>query len=272
MRSTFPLPIPSDTGAGALTATPSAAGRGDAALDPALAAHGRDVVHAAVEETRPFERPRTEGDGAGGRTADWVSAGLDSRAAALGSSTEPGVGGDRERPGGQGAGRGDEGLASVNPSAVRPEATPAEAGSRTEAASGSRTPIEQVVERIGLLRREGRQEISLRLDPPELGTVRIEAVLQRGHLTLDIRTELGRGRELLEQGMPQLRQALADLGMSSAQVTVNLGLDSSGREAPWRQFAPFGEPALAGTPPSAPRAAAPSAPRAPSARGFDRWV
>jgi flagellar hook-length control protein FliK len=259
----------SDAGAAGLTAVPAAAGRGDA-VDPAIA---RGPAVAAADDARGFERPPGEADGVAVRFAGSASAGIEAGMAAPASGADTGgTGRDHDpaerRPGS----RGDEGLASVSPSAPQPGTSPSDTVARAEAPARPAAPIEQVAQRIAQLRRDGRQEISLQLDPPELGTVHIEAVLQRGHLTLDIRTEMGRGRELLEQGMPQLRQALADLGMSSGQVTVNLGLDSSGRESPWRDAAPFGQPAVAAAPPSTPRPPAPAGWREPASRGFDRWV
>jgi hypothetical protein len=108
----------------------------------------------------------------------------------------------------------------------------------THAASASpRAPVEQVAERVGLAHREGREEVSFRLDPPELGAVRIQAVLEGQRLTLHIRTEHEAARAALEQSMPQLKESLSQQGIVAGRVTIELGLDTSPRGFAGQGFA-----------------------------------
>jgi flagellar hook-length control protein FliK len=88
----------------------------------------------------------------------------------------------------------------------------------------------QVVARLQPLR-EGRQEVSLRLDPPDLGTLRIDATLQGRRLTLQIAAEHDATRSLLEGALPRLRDSLAAHGFVTERVTVQLGVDSFPRRS-----------------------------------------
>jgi flagellar hook-length control protein FliK len=137
--------------------------------------------------------------------------------------------------------------------------------------------VEQVVERVVVIRRAGRHALALRLEPPELGAVRIDAVLDGRTLHLAIRAELEPARERLVDALPRLREALAEHGIEAGHVTVELGLDGSGRHGArdaeaWAAAAwPRGAaPRAAGRP----QAAAPPLPARPAlaAAGMDLWV
>jgi hypothetical protein len=154
--------------------------------------------------------------------------------------------------------------ASLASRGVSPAAEPARA-------EPVRHPVEQVAARLGELRREGRHEISLRLDPPDLGGVRIEARLEGARLEVQIRTEHASTRELLTEALPRLRESLAQQGFVPEQVSVQLGLDGSGRQQA-RDGAPmFTPPPSGGTVPRPPavRVAAPSA---LVSDGLDVWA
>ncbi len=131
--------------------------------------------------------------------------------------------------------------------------------------------VTQIVERVTVLQRDGRHELTFRLDPPELGGVRIEAVLEGRHLEIRISTEHEPTRALLEQGVSRLREALAEQGIVAGRVSVELGFDSAAR-----QFAGGGrQPEERGVPAPPARATNAVAPRrlAGSAQGrVDLWV
>ena len=88
--------------------------------------------------------------------------------------------------------------------------------------------VEQVATRLGELRREGQHEITMRLDPPELGGVTIDARLDGGRLTVHIRAEHGATQELLADALPRLRESLAQQGFVPEQVSVQLGFEGGG--------------------------------------------
>jgi len=190
------------------------------------------------------------------------------------SPTTPDVGGDEQdrlrreprKPGG-------EELAGIGSSPARPFPTAGEETTRTEALAAPRSIAEQVAGRIGLIRREGRHEILLQLEPPDLGAVRIEAVLEGRHLTLEIHAELARSRSILEQALPQLRESLSQQGIVPDRVTVHFGLEASTGESAGREFAAFRRPVFPESLPVSPRnSGAVSGWREPSPVGFDFWV
>jgi hypothetical protein len=131
----------------------------------------------------------------------------------------------------------------------------------------------QVIERLGALRREGQHQISLQLEPSELGTVHVDAVLRGREMTVQIRTELGHARDLLAQSVPQLRETLAQQGIVPTRVTVELGLGASSRDASGRGFSAFRPPSSPGMP-AAPGGDARGAKQGPTAAlgAFDVWV
>ena len=159
------------------------------------------------------------------------------------------------------------------PAAPPPTAAAPEESARPDPAAAPRSVVEQVTERIGLIPREGRHEVSLRLEPPELGAVRIEAVLEGQYLTLRIRTELEPARAALEQALPQLKESLSQQGIIAGRVTVQLGLDASAREFSGQGFAGFGRPGLE-EPAARPlgQTARPALRHELSPQGFDLWV
>src|SRR5206468_12515124 len=97
----------------------------------------------------------------------------------------------------------------------------------TERSMPRRTVAEQIVGQVANVRHEGRQSMSLRLDPPELGAVRIDAVLDGRHVSLEIRTEHAEARAMVDGSLPAIRQALEDRGFVADQLSVQLGMDTA---------------------------------------------
>lgn len=149
----------------------------------------------------------------------------------------------------------------------RPAAPVVGHASRAEDARTTPLPVvDQIASRVVTMRRDGQQSLSLRLDPPSLGTVHIDAVLDGKHLNVHIRADHAPTRELLDAALPRLRDSLDRQGFHASEVTVHLGLDGSPR-----QFTPerFAEPERVLPAPVAPRAApSVAAPAAPVATGL----
>jgi hypothetical protein len=144
---------------------------------------------------------------------------------------------------------------------------------------GVRAPVvDQVVTRLSELRRDGSHEITMRLDPPELGGLTIDARLEGTRLTVHIRAEHGATQELLAEALPRLRESLAQQGFVAEQVSVQLGLEGGGGSGGGtaREHArPFEAPAAPvptpAAPARAPRASAPAS--VPGTRvGLDVWA
>jgi hypothetical protein len=170
------------------------------------------------------------------------------------------------------AGHGVGGVSGSPAPTAQPAPDSGDGSTRASSAAAPRAPVEQVAERVGIAHREGREEVSFRLEPPELGAVRIQAVLEGQRLTLHIRTEHEAARVALEQSMPQLRESLSQQGIVAGRVTIELGLDSSARGFTGQDFA--GSPREPADPPARIQSTSVrSGPwLEPDRQGVDLWV
>jgi len=100
---------------------------------------------------------------------------------------------------------------------------------RPEPTDGVQTRIiDQVVRGISLHRAGERSDIVVKLNPPELGTLRVQvsriAVDDAvGPMTAHIRAESSQVRGLLEAHMPLLMDSLARAGLQMDSVSVSVG-------------------------------------------------
>jgi len=228
-----------------------------------------------IEESRP-SAPHVQPSETGAATRRELARAVDGagegafRGSSDGDAGDP-RGGHGEREHSQGIGLIADARAASGPAA----AGAADGGQRTAPAATTRSPVEQVADHIGIAHREGREEVSFRLEPPELGAVRIQAVLDGQRLTLHIRTEHDAARVALEQSLPQLRETLSQQGIEANRVTIELGLDASSRGFSDQGFAGSQrqEPAEAPPAPSH-QVTSHAAPawREPAREGFDLWV
>jgi hypothetical protein len=81
--------------------------------------------------------------------------------------------------------------------------------------------IDLVVGEINGQAQIGKQEAVLRLDPPELGKLRIELYLDSDRLAARILTETQDTRTLIEAHLPELRQALAESRVELVDVCID---------------------------------------------------
>ncbi|WP_019613259.1 flagellar hook-length control protein FliK [Psychromonas ossibalaenae] len=75
-------------------------------------------------------------------------------------------------------------------------------------------------ERIMMMIGQGKQEIQIRLDPAELGSMHIKLQVQQDQVQLHIQTQVGQSRDLIEQNLPRLREQLAQQGISLGDTSV----------------------------------------------------
>jgi flagellar hook-length control protein FliK len=136
-----------------------------------------------------------------------------------------------------------------------------------------RDVVDQVATRLRDVKSPGRHEISIRLDPPELGSLRIDARLEGSRVHVHIRAENAVTGDRLADALPRLRDALSQQGFTPGDVSVHLGLDLSGRHLA-RDHAPTFWPSSDGQPSRPPRVV----PVAATARavavtdGLDVWA
>ncbi len=101
------------------------------------------------------------------------------------------------------------GEATVQAGAAAPLNGPPEGAAGTTAVAAPQRPpptpplAEQIVTSVRLLRAEGRDEIRIRLDPPELGTLRIRVIDAEGGLSVQMRAEQAAAFEAIQKALQQ---------------------------------------------------------------------
>jgi flagellar hook-length control protein FliK len=98
--------------------------------------------------------------------------------------------------------------------------------------------IEHVAREVQLTVEEGRSEMVMRLDPPDLGRLHVRLTTEAGVVAASFHSESEGVRTLLETHLPALQTALNDAGIQVQQFTVLAGMD----------FGRFGQPS--GQPPA----------------------
>ncbi len=105
----------------------------------------------------------------------------------------------------------------------------ANAASGTNETPATETPTvdrARFVQRVGGAIRSAQNrdgQIQLRLSPPELGTLRINIVMNEGVLTAHLETETAAARVVLLDNLPALRERLAEQEIRIEKFDVNVG-------------------------------------------------
>lgn len=103
----------------------------------------------------------------------------------------------------------------------------------------------QVLRGVLSLERPGRHRIELHLEPPELGTVRVDAVVEGRHLAVVIHAEREPARLALEAALGRLAEALTQQGLVPERIAVSggfgLGTGPGDDRTPRRESPPAAE-------------------------------
>ena len=83
--------------------------------------------------------------------------------------------------------------------------------------------IDQVVQEIRLRQFQGQTDITIKLNPAELGALRLHISQTANGLTSLIQASSDLVKGLLQANLPALTQALSDAGVKMDQVTVTSG-------------------------------------------------
>jgi flagellar hook-length control protein FliK len=87
--------------------------------------------------------------------------------------------------------------------------------------------IEQIVSSAKVTLRDGVQELTLRLDPPDLGPLHLQMTLTpTGDVIAHITTVDPAVRSMLEAHMPELHRSLVEAGIQVGQCTVSLDMSA----------------------------------------------
>lgn len=91
----------------------------------------------------------------------------------------------------------------------------------TAAAGETPESAQPVVRGLTALAGQHGGSLTMRLDPPDLGELRIDLRIVRGVVTADFRVGDGPARDLLERSLPMLRHALEQQGLSVEKLEVH---------------------------------------------------
>jgi len=75
-------------------------------------------------------------------------------------------------------------------------------------------------ERVMMMLSQGKQEVEIRLDPAELGSMMIKMQVKQDQVQLHIQTQAGLSKDIIEQNMPRLREQLAQQGIQLSEANV----------------------------------------------------
>ncbi|WP_354623971.1 flagellar hook-length control protein FliK [Psychromonas sp. MME2] len=75
-------------------------------------------------------------------------------------------------------------------------------------------------ERVMMMISQDKQEIQIRLDPAELGSMNIKVQVQQDQVQLTIHTQMSQTRDFIEQHLPKLREQLAQQGVNLGEANI----------------------------------------------------
>ncbi len=75
-------------------------------------------------------------------------------------------------------------------------------------------------ERVMMMISQGKQEVQIRLDPAELGSMFVKVQVQQDQVQLNIQTQVVMSKDIIEQNMPRLREQLAQQGIQLGEANV----------------------------------------------------
>ncbi|MGI6285497.1 flagellar hook-length control protein FliK [Neomoorella humiferrea] len=94
-----------------------------------------------------------------------------------------------------------------------------------------------VLEAARVARATGRQELEIRLQPENLGHMKLTASIMDGRLVVHFLVENREAARILQAAVPDMRQTLAQQGFHLDQVYVQVGGEGSGGSQAWEQGA-----------------------------------
>lgn len=93
--------------------------------------------------------------------------------------------------------------------------------------STQRSEFDQLIRSIRMTTSPHRSTARLQLNPPRLGRVRVDVRMEGQMLRIDVQTETGEARQLINERLAELRSALENHGLHLDRVTVNVEAGAS---------------------------------------------
>lgn len=84
----------------------------------------------------------------------------------------------------------------------------------------SKQAASMIGERVMMMISQGKQEVQIRLDPAELGSMFIKVNIQQDEVQLNIQTQASATKDIIDQNMPRLREQLAQQGIQLGDANV----------------------------------------------------
>lgn len=112
---------------------------------------------------------------------------------------------------------------------VAPVAQPSVTAS-PHSTSPDRVAPERVPERLRSAIESGKQEVRIKLDPPELGGLDVRIAIEGGEVRVVVRAEHADAAALFQQSLGELRHQLAESGLRLADAEVSTGGEERERE------------------------------------------
>jgi len=88
----------------------------------------------------------------------------------------------------------------------------------------------QVMTKVRLITAENRQEVEIHLKPESLGKVTIKIIHEKGEILAKITAENEQVKQILEAGMPELRDSLEKNGLMLQSLSVSVGHEKRDNE------------------------------------------
>lgn len=88
-----------------------------------------------------------------------------------------------------------------------------------------RNVIDQVLQKVELLIRDGKSEINMQLSPENLGKLSIKVSVEQGTVTAKVYAETLQVKEIIETNLNVLKDALSEKGISVSSLEVQVGQD-----------------------------------------------
>lgn len=99
---------------------------------------------------------------------------------------------------------------------------------------------QQIIDQLarGMMRGLQNKEhhLVMRLNPPELGEVKIDLIVRNEHVSVSFAMENSRVKEAIESSMQQFQENLEQRGFKLGQFSVNVGQQQDDRKQAWQEF------------------------------------
>ena len=106
---------------------------------------------------------------------------------------------------------------------------------RTSNAADRQENVDRIVRAARTAQARGASRIQIRLEPPELGTLRIEIKQSSNGLNMQLQATNLKAQQILQQTSNELRAALEGQGLQPRQIDIQLRLDLRDNPAPNQQ-------------------------------------